>query len=346
MCPLGYTGYGYASLNIVKELHKNNDNICVLPIGQPNIDNEKDALIIKQYLDNIENVPYDAPSLKIWHQFDLLTRPGRGKYCAFPFFEIDTFSAIEKYHLNFPDLLLASCEWAKQILINNNIKTDIKVVPLGVDTSIFSPKPITKDPNKYIFCTIGKWEKRKNHDLIIECFNKAFTDSDEVELWMVTHNPFLNKQEEQYWLNLVSGSKLRNKIKVFPRLPSHESIAEVIGYSDCGLYISRGEGWNMELLESMAMNKPVIVSNYSAHTEYCNNSNAFIVDITETEPAHDDKWFFGQGNWAKFGQNQIDQTIEHMKYVYSNKIRDNKAGLTTAQIYSWTNTATKIRSVV
>lgn len=345
MAPVGYTGYGYASLNILKALSKKN-KVSLFPIGQPNIDNELDVEIVKQSISNSSQTPYDATCLKIWHQFDLMSRIGRGKYLAFPFFEIDSMSTLEKYNLNFPDTILVSCKWAKQVLLQNNITQNIDVVPLGVDTNVFFPKETSKINDNYIFCTIGKWEKRKNHDLIIECFNKAFDHHDKVELWLVTHNSFLSSEEEKYWLNLVSGSKLNSKIKVFPRLSSHAKVAEVISYTDCGIYISRGEGWNMELLETMAMNKPVIVSNYSAHTEYCNSQNSFVVDIDGVEPAHDNKWFFGQGNWAKFGSKQLDQTIEYMRRVYHNKISTNEEGLKTAQSYSWENTANKILSVV
>ena len=74
---------------------------------------------------------------------------------------------------------------------------------------------------------------------------------------MATANPFLNQEETAKWTNLVEASPLKDKIRLFPRFPTHEKIAELMSYSDCGLYPSRGEGWNLELLEHMAMDKPV-----------------------------------------------------------------------------------------
>lgn len=347
--PIGYTGYGYASINILKTFcaNYNNQQISLFPIGQPHIDNQEDVNIIKKCLDNQVLMSYDTPVLKIWHQFQLLERIGNGRYCAFPFFELNKLSNNDIYHLNFPDHLIVSCEWAKNVLLENNIKKPIDIAELGVDTSIFHPVE-TKQTLNYIFCTIGKWEKRKSHDVIIECFNKAFVQQDNVELWLLTHNGFLNKEEEQFWLNLVQNSKLNSKIKIFPRVPSHKDLAEIISYTNCGIYISRGEGWNMELLETMAMNKPVIASNYSAHTQYCNADNSYLVDIDETELAIDNKWFFGNNNahWAKLGKKQIDQTIDYMRYMYSNGINTNPDGLKTAKKYSWNNTVDKISKIV
>lgn len=346
MAPVGYTGYGYAALNIIKSLNKQNNQIGISLIGNPNIDNEQDANVIKQCLENQIKIPYEAPSVKIWHQFDLLNHTGNGKYYAFPFFEVDTLTEKEIYHLNFPDGVIVSCEWAKQILLKNNITKPIHVVPLGVDNNIFKPSDKSKNNNTYVFCSIGKWEKRKAHDSIIECFSKAFEPDDDVELWLLTHNGFLNRQQEQEWLSLVSSSRLRNKIKVFPRLPSHQDVADTIAHTDCGIYISRGEGWNLELLETMAMNKPVIASNYSAHTEYCDKDNSFLVDMPETEPAIDGKWFLGSANWGKIGQSQIDQTIDYMRHVFNKQIRINKKGVETAEKYTWDKSAENLQKIL
>jgi len=157
-------------------------------------------------------------------------------------------------------------------------------------------------------------------------------------------NPFLNEQENNYWFSLVDNCRLKDKIKVFGRLQTQYQVAQFIDNCDCGVFVSRAEGWNNEIIESMAMNKPVIVTNYSAHTEYCNKDNSYLVDIDSLEPANDGKWFDGSGNWAKIGQNQFDQIVSHMKFVYSNHIDSNSNGVLTAKKYSWDHTASIIQS--
>lgn len=337
---IGGTGYGLAGLHLLKALSKDND-ICLSMIGNPAIDNKEDAEIINNAMFKQASVDYEATTVKIWHQFDLLNRPGKGKYLAYPFFEIDTFNDLEKHHLNFPDEIIVSSKWAKSIIEKNNINKPIKIVPLGVDRSIFYPR-VPKDKekiNNYIFMTAGKWEIRKSHDIIIECFNRAFELNDEVELWLATHNVFLTPEEEKRWNDLAQNSKLKSKIKIFPRMPSQTDLAHLMSYSDCGIYVSRAEGWNLELLETMAMNKPIIATNYSAHTEYCNSENCTLIDIYESEPAKDNKWFNGSGNWAKITDSQKEHLIWHMREMYKYRTRENPAGLATAQQFSWENSA-------
>jgi glycosyltransferase involved in cell wall biosynthesis len=119
-----------------------------------------------------------------------------------------------------------------------------------------------------------------------------------------------------------------------------------MSYADCGIFPSRAEGWNLELLEMMSLGKPVITTNYASHTEFCTKDNAYLVDITEKEEAYDGKWFNGEGNWAKIDQSHKDQFIEYMKYVYTNKINTNKIGIETAEKYNWKNTANCISAAI
>jgi len=116
--------------------------------------------------------------------------------------------------------------------------------------------------------------------------------------------------------------------------------------TDCGVFPARGEGWNLELLEMMSCGKSVIATNYSAHTEFCNEENCFLVEIDEKEDANDGFWFRGQGQWASIQEKQIDSLAEHMRNVHEKKKKDdlniNQAGIDTAKQFSWTNSAQKI----
>jgi glycosyltransferase involved in cell wall biosynthesis len=339
--PIGHTGYGITSANIAKALYYYNVDLYLFLIGKniyPN--NEEEKVFFSDLVNKSKNFPYYAPSLKIWHQFDLATSVGKGDYYVYPFFELDKFPEHEIHMMNYADYVFATSKWAKTVLLNNGVKKPIYIAPLGVDTSIFKPPVKIKfEQNNYIFFNIGKFEKRKSQDFIIEAFSKAFTQSDNVELRLIPQFEILQESQKKDLDNAINSSPLKDKIKLYNRLPTQYDVANFIWSGDCGLYLSRAEGWNNEILETMALNKPVIVSNYSAHTEYCTDKNSLLVDIDQLELAQDNVWFHGNsGKWAKLGQNQLAQTIEHMKYVYNNNIRTNNVGLDTVHNYSWLNT--------
>ena len=285
--PINNTGYGIASYNIIKELYKNN-TISYFPIGSTLIKNENDKEWISQAYRNGFSLDANAPFLKIWHQFDLAQRVGRGKYYALSFFELDSFNSQELIHLNIPDVLLATSTWGKKVIEDHGITNPIEIVPLGVDREIFNENYNNIDTNKYIFLNIGKWEVRKGHDILLELFLKAFPDEKDVELWICAAentNNYSSEEEIQRWKSMYNHPR----IKIIPGVETQYDLAKLIGLSNCGLYPTRAEGWNLELLECMSMNKPIITTNYSSQTDFCNTNNSMLVNIDNLESAFDNK---------------------------------------------------------
>jgi len=344
MTPINSLGYGVAGLNIYKSL-LNLTNVGLWIIGGPDISSREDYQLIQQGLVTARTWDNQAPCLKIWHQHDMAQFAGRGERIGFPFFELDKFSEQEKHSLNSLDKIFVTSNWAKEIILSETNIKEVRVIPLGVDQNIFLPN--AKNPEeKTIFLNCGKWEIRKGHDVLVEIFNKAFTKNDDVELWMMCSNPFLSKKEEEEWINLYKSSNMGEKIKIIPRVQTHEEVYKVMAKVDCGIFPSRAEGWNLELLEMISCGKNVITTNYSAHTEFCSPENSFLVNIENTESAFDGKWFNGKiGNWASISKKEIDCFVEYMRHVHSAK-PTNSNGHETGKKFSWLNSARSILKYV
>jgi glycosyltransferase involved in cell wall biosynthesis len=346
VCPINNLGYGISSYNIWKNLR----TLCktsLFPIGNISIESHWDKEIIIKDIKNQINYNKDSACLKIWHPNDLLMKPhGYGPYATYSFFEINKISIVDRVGYNISDIIITPTSWAKNVLIDNGIdQRKIKVSTPGVDLSIFDHELSIEEEEKtedYVFLNIGKWETRKGHDILVHLFNQAFNQDDNVRLLMINTNPFLSDKENQQWQNLYKNSKLGNKIYILPRVASQKDIAKIIKISDCGIYPARAEGWNNEAIETMAMNKPIILTNYSAHTEYANKTNSYLIDINSLESANDGKFFNGEAEWGRLDNSSIEQGVEHMRYVYNNRITTNPQGLITAQNYSWTKTANSI----
>lgn len=342
MCPINDLGYGQVGTNLTRELSKI-CNLSLFPIGQATVNTFEDHRAIEQCVKNARTPDFDAPCIRIWHQHDMSQFVGYGEKIGFPIFELDNFSDQEKHHLNRGvDKLFVCSDWAKNII---NRETQVKrdrtnVCPLGVaqyETKIeLSKSPTTK------FFTCGKWEVRKGHDKIIEAFCQAFNEDDEVMLYMMCNNPFLNYEQEKQWLDLYCNSKMGHKVRFLPRVKTHKEVIDIMSEMDCGIFISRAEGWNLELLEMMSCGKPVIATAYSAHLQFCTSLNSMLVGIDQLEPAYDGFWFDGKsGNWAHLGERQINQIALYMKEVHREKFI-NEAGIETAKKFTWENSARKV----
>lgn len=338
-CPINQLGYGIAGLNILKALQKHAD-VALHIIGQAQITSQHDLDCVNKGLESARFFDAKAPCIKVWHQHDMAQFVGKGEHVGFPIFELDTFNKMELHHLKSCDRLFVCSEWAKDILYNQNGWTSPKVdvVPLGVDMDIFKPYSYPQD-GKIIFFNCGKWEVRKGHDILIEAFKRVSAENENVELWMMCSNPFNNQEENSRWHQLYNHPK----VKLIPRAETQSQVYNIMSQITCGVFPSRGEGWNLELLELMACGKHTIATNYSAHTEFCTTDNCYLVDIKEKEPAFDGKWFFNQGNWAKIGKNEIDNLVNLMNLFIKNyNNQPNVAGIETAKNFSWDNTALKI----
>lgn len=343
--PINSLGYGIAGLNILKGLAAHH-KVTLFPLGNVNVDNDKDLAIVKKCVENQASYSYNGPSIRLYHQFNLAERIGCGPHIGFPIFELDSFNERERHHLAGCDHLFVCSKWAKSI-VEKHVEVPIEVIPLGVDTKLFnwlSPVVKNKKNNNYVFLNIGKWEKRKGHDVLCKIFHNAFSPKDKVELWLMPQNPFLNDSETLAWENLYLQSEMgkAGKIKILPRVKTHKEVRDIMAQADCGIFPSRAEGWNLELLEMMALGKPVITTKYSAHTEFCNDQNSFLINIWEKEDAYDGKWFFNQGRWARFDDLVLADFVTYMGYVYNNDIRVNEAGIKTASEFSWEKSCERI----
>lgn len=347
MAPINSLGYGVVGLNVSKELAKNAE-VSLFPIGNPEVSTQEDASAIQSCIKNQTSFDAKAPCLRIWHQFAMAEQIGNGLRCGLPIFELDAFNENEMHHLNSLDKIFVCSDWAKGVVVENlynlykhiNISQDVHVCPLGVDRTVFF-EDNTDTGTETRFINIGKWEFRKGHDVLVEAFEKAFEPSDNVKLYMMNHNPFLNQEQEREWVDLYKNSKMGERIEILPRVQTHQEVANVIRQMDCGVFPSRAEGWNLEAIEMLSCGKQLIATDYSAHTEFCTKENSRLIEIEEKESAYDGIWFHGQGMWAELGSSQIDQLVEHLRAVHKEKQSgklSNEAGIKTAKEFSWQKT--------
>ena len=352
LAPLNQLGYGVTGLNLSTALTKAGHTVALFPIGNIDVPDQYGELI-RPMMANSRFPDFNAPSIRLWHQHDRSHFVGRVAKIFFPIFELETFTDLELHHLSHCDYWFVCSQWAKDILVKNvgeHLKSDdiasrVYVIPLGVDREIFREN--ISHRKETIFFNAGKWERRKGHDVLVTAFNEAFEEDDDVELWMLCDNPFYPEEENFKWERLYRSSKLGDKIRVIPRQKTQLDVYNIMVQTDCGVFPSRAEGWNLELLEMMSCGKNVIATNYSAHTEFCNDENCHLVDVPEElEEAQDGRWFRGQGKWASIGEDQVSQIAEHMRTVHQLKQKDdlkiNQAGIDTSKEYTWANAANHI----
>ena len=177
---------------------------------------------------------------------------------------------------------------------------------------------------------------------------EAFKKESDVELWMMCDNPFLSPEQHAQWAALY---KQDPRVRLLDRVQSQSDLSSIMNTVDCGIFPSRAEGWNLEILELMAAGKQIITTNYSAHTEFCNEENSMLATPLKTERAIDGQFFDGFAEWASL-EGIEEELIAYMRSIYK-KWKDggkqrivNQAGIETAEKFSWDATAKKIENIL
>jgi glycosyltransferase involved in cell wall biosynthesis len=338
--PVSNLSYGYVTQNIVKSLLKLGHSVNLQSIGPIEPDE-----VYAPFIDKCGKELDDSPTLIIWHHFDLkrYARPN-ALNIGFPIFEVNEFSKEEMEQLNSMDMVLATCKWYERILKKVMTKPTA-IVSLGYDPDVFFPASNT-DSDFVRFINIGKWEIRKGHQELIKAFGAEFKGVLDVSLTLACDNPFI-QEDNAKWALYASKYIAPNQLNILPlRFNSCVDVAKLIAQHDIGVFPSHAEGWNMPLLECIAMNKLTIATNYSAHTEYCNLMNCDLLDITDEEPCFDGQFFHGQGTWAKLGEPQINQLRKLMRTQYENVKQRVVNQKKEKSRFTWDNTVQEMMYII
>lgn len=340
-CPINKLGYGTVGRNLLPELKKLGVNVALFPIGNIEVDNAEEKEAVMWALKNAETFNYNAPSVKIWHQHDMATRIGGGRHYGMPIFELDTFTPLEKHHLNSVHVLNCS-KWAQGVCESNGVHTSAGIVPLGYNPNVFFPTPYPKTDKFRVF-NMGKWEVRKGHDILPYIFASAFNPNDNVELVMLNHNPFYTAEENESWRDYYRQILFNHNVTFLDRVGTSNEVADIIRSSHCGFFPTRAEGWNLEALETLACGRKLVTTKYSGHTEFTGQH----YDKYELEVAVDGKWFTGQGKWLNIDEEKQNEMVLDLRAAYQ-EFMDGKLveGRNQAENFTWHDSAKTLCEVI
>lgn len=246
--------------------------------------------------------------------------------------------------------------WGKRVFEDSGVSIPIYVMPCGVDTNIYTPegraglpecelisssrRGAMEVPKGFVFFHLGQPTFRKNLDMMISAFEKAFRD-DEEETCLVLATTAYSEMTRTV-KTLANAPIRRSKIYLLEGCYTEPELAELCRASSAYLCASLGEGWNLPLFEAAACGKPVIAPRNTAHLDFLTDENSFLFD-PEGQIYHSGSekicaWY-DQMPMSKFGPKSFKQLVAAMKEVredYSSAMK--RGSVLTKQIqekYTW-----------
>ena len=211
------------------------------------------------------------------------------------------------------DELWVPSKWQRDVTIAQGYNPDkIKIVPEGVDTSVFYPENTTHEltsDGRFKFFLAGRWDYRKSTKEIIETFLKTFNKNEPVDLIVSIDNPFSGDGLKTTENRLRYYGLEDERIKVI-HFPLREDYIKILKSCDVFLSCARSEGWNLPLIEAMACGIPSIYSNCSGQLEFA-EEKGIPVNILGEKSANDSSY----NHFNDYTGNYYEPDFNHLQLM-------------------------------
>ena len=195
--------------------------------------------------------------------------------------------------INQLDELWMSTKFGMQLCRDSGVQVPTYLVHQGVQ-DYFNPyaQPFKELQNgRFKFLFVGKWEKRKGCDVLVQAFSEEFAADEPVDLMLNAYNQFVVSPQDWNFYRTqqlsANGVPPKNSINWIDRVPKREDMARL--YCSCDAFVipTRGEGWCApDRGDGLA--DAVIATNHSGQTEFFDDSVGYLLKNLKLEPAFEE----------------------------------------------------------
>ena len=257
------------------------------------------------------NVHMGVPfSIKGWHK-------GQYRVC-FTMWETDVLPVRFARWLNQYDEILVPCMHNVPVFHKHHPK--VNYIPLGVDTSWWTPQPKTEN-QVFRFHAAGSLWRRKGLDKVVEAFDRLKLPDAELHIKAAPHaSDVPERMPDRVYLNR--------------KWMDAETQRDWFNMADCFVAPARGEGFGLIPLQAIALGVPTIVSDTSGQAQFAHLATSVV--SSKKAPC-----FMG-GRWD---EPDLDHLMQLMKYHYDNRRNlwvDAQARSKKAEEFSWAKASRKL----
>ncbi len=184
------------------------------------------------------------------------------------------------------DLVVTPSRWSRDRLLELGFAPErVKVVPHGVDSSLFHPlaadersegrRGMAIAPDEFVFLNVGTAMWNKGHDLLLQAFAVLRQRGCRVRL-ILKDQPGLFGVSVRELLNdaIAAQASLfpETTLQAISLVPANLSLHDLrflYGVADAYVSPYRAEGFNLPVLEALACGTPVIVTRGGATDDFC-----------------------------------------------------------------------------
>ncbi len=263
------------------------------------------------------------------------------------------------------DLILTSSNHSKDVFLNSTffkngnendlvkLNKPIEVLIEGLNLDVYKaiPKQNLKNkelcnylnsiPEKFAYLTVGHWmqgemgEDRKNIGLTIKSFYELFKNRKNAPALIlkccIVNGSLLDKAEILRRIKIIKDSvvdaKLLPNIYLLHGSFTDPEMNELYNHPKIKAMISltKGEGFGRPLLEFSAIDKPIVVSNWSGHVDFLKDVCFVDGTLSKVHPsAIVPNMILGEADWFKPELKNIGYALNNVWEEYNTWVRKSK----------------------
>lgn len=171
-----------------------------------------------------------------------------------------------------------------------------------------------KDFLFYILFDGNSWLSRKNPIAAIKAFLLAFPGRGAgVGLIIKAMNV---RGDDPSWQEIQRIAASDPRLIVIDAIMSRQQTIDLMNSCDAYISLHRSEGFGRVIAESMLLEKPVVVTNFSGNVDYCNSDTAYLVN-GELVPIRSGEYQMTEG--AYWCDPDVEMAAEHLRDVVEDK---------------------------
>ena len=362
---LSYSGFSKMNRNIVFGLSNRNVRVKLQDISNE-VDVNKET---QKQLDFFKDADISPSAPKIYSMTVPCDFVHPGRKIAYTMIESSSLHRDYCEKLNMMNEIWVPSVFGQKLLQKSNVNPPSYVMPLGVDIGRYKCDCGTIDfgsaTRDFRFLCLAKYSSRKNFTLLLKAYMEEFSGEENISLILVTRP--LNVSADRKGLdglmedfNAMKQSVRKNEedlphIAVYNKPIPEKDMPKVYNSCHAFVLISYGEGFSLTPLEAASCGLPVIASNVTAHTDFLNQDNSFLVEpdnFVEAKVGGNMSnlaklcHFYNGQSFPYFGVNAMEQTRQHMRNVFENyndaKVKADKLRKLVISDYTWDKAIDKI----
>ena len=308
--PINSVSFGQISTLLLKAYHKkvlageDLPELRLFPLGgQVDLATQKkddlfELWLQKRSIDALENHSTSDPCFKLWHLVGSMESFSK-EQSLLSFYELDAPTKTEINIAKNNKTFFTSqytCDIFKSYGVN------CEYMPLAFDDYSFEKtnKEYFSD-DRIVFSLVGKMEKRKRHDKVLNAWSKKFGNDKRYALHCALYNQFLSPDQNNGFIHKALDGKQFFNINFLNYMGENEIYNDFLNTADIVIGMSGGEGWGLPEFHSIGLGKYGVIMNAHGYKGWANENNSILIEPSGKIDSEDGV-FFHKGRNHNQGQ--------------------------------------------